>query len=122
MKTLVGIESFEQMRKRKLARARKLDQREHVTAEQRITFENPVDMLACITPERLRLFEVAREKPHSVSQLASALHRGRRAVQRDIKTLHSFGLLKVSKQVNPGHGQVQIVETAAPHLDLFARV
>ena len=122
MKAIVAVENFEDLRVRKLARARKLDQQKAIPAERRITFESPAEMLSCMTPQRIRLWEAAREQPRSMSELATALHRDRKAVHRDIQALHSAGLLILRKQANPGHGQMQVVEAVAQNVELRVRL
>ena len=113
MKTIVSVEDFESMRNRSLERARKLDRRERVEAERRISFEHPEDMASFLTGRRLGVLRAAMEQPRSVTELAAALHRNRPAVSRDVRALRQVGLIHVSKRSNPGHGQVQIVEAAA---------
>ncbi len=49
---------------------------------------------------------------------AAKLGRDRKAVHRDVKLLHGYGLLRLRKQVNLGHGQVQIVEANARRSEL----
>ena len=122
MRTVIEVEPFGEMRQRKLARARKLDRREAITPIKRISFDTPSDMLACMTPQRLRLCEAAREKPRSVTDLALALERDRKAVHRDVKLLHAFGILSVRRESNPGHGQVTIVQTTASRFRLTAEI
>ena len=93
-----------------------------IKPERRITFETAEDMLACLTPHRLRLIEAARQRPQSVTDLATSVARNRSSVQRDISALSKAGLLQLSKRRNPGHGQVQIVEAVAEHFILTAVV
>jgi predicted transcriptional regulator len=69
MKTKIGTKSFAELREHKLARARKLDRKEHIPSEKRITFATADEMLSHITPKRVRLCEVAREKPRSITEL-----------------------------------------------------
>ena len=122
MKAIVTVESFQEMSVRKLNRARKLDRQEPLSTERRISFESADLLLACMTPQRLRLWEAAREKPRSVTELASALHRDRKSVHRDIQVLHAAGMLTLQAQRNPGHGQVRLVQTTAQHIELRARL
>lgn len=122
MKTIVAVESFDDLRNRSLARARLLDKGVRIKPERRITFETVEDMLACLTPHRLRLIEAARQRPQSVTDLATSVARNRSSVQRDISALRKAGLLRLSKRRNPGHGQVQIVEAVAEHFTLTAVV
>jgi predicted transcriptional regulator len=122
MKTKIGTKSFAELREHKLARARKLDRKEHIPSEKRITFATADELLSLITPKRVRLCEVAREKPRSITELAAVLQRDRKAVHRDVQALHSVGMLLLRKEPNPGHGQVQVVTAAASRFQLVAEV
>ena len=122
MKTIIGTNHFSALKERKLARARKLDSGEHVPSEKRITFATAGEMLAHITPARIRLCEVAREKPRSITELAAVLARDRKAVHRDVQALYAVGMLLLERRPNPGHGQVQVVTAAASRFQLVAEV
>jgi predicted transcriptional regulator len=122
MKAKVSTSSFAELRERKLARARKLDRKEHIPSEKRINFATADEMLSHITPKRVRLCEVAREKPRSITELAAVLQRDRKAVHRDVQALHAVGMLLLRKEPNPGHGQVQVVTAAATRFQLVAEV
>lgn len=121
MKTRMGIESFEEMAARKRARAVRLSAGERIRPEKRITFESPIDLFSCITPERIRLIEAARETPRSVSELARALKRQRAAVHRDVKALADYGLISLRKERNPGHGQMHVVTATAQAFTVTAK-
>ncbi len=103
METVVGVESFEAMLERKRARASKLSCGQPVRAERRVMFETAEDLLACMTPQRVRLMRKLREQPFSVTELAVALQRDRKSVHRDVKALNMAGLVVLKRQVNPGH-------------------
>jgi predicted transcriptional regulator len=120
-KAMIGIETFEEMKARKGARAARLARGEQIRPERRITFENSLDLLACITPARIRLIEAARRSPQSVSDLAKALRRHRAAVHRDVKVLADHGMVTVQRQENPGHGQVQVVAATAAKFTVSAK-
>lgn len=113
MKRNIGVESFDQMRKRKLARSRQIDQGIVIEPETRIMFERAEDMLECLTPCRVRLLAAARKKEMSITDLASSVARSRTSVQRDVKILSKYGFVQTRKSSNPGHGQVQMVRAAA---------
>ena len=119
MKLRIRVETFEQTHERVVARAQKLTRGERIVPERNLTFETVGDMLECLTKERVRLCETARE-PRTITALAAALGRNKRAVVRDVKRLAELGLLKVHKEKNPGHGQVTVVETAAEKFELRA--
>ena len=122
MKTRVSTNGFAELRERKLARARSLDRKEHIPSEKRINFATADEMLSHITPKPVRLCEVAREKPRSITELAAVLRRDRKAVHRDVQALHAVGMLLLRKEPNPGHGQVQVVKAAAKRFQLVAEV
>jgi predicted transcriptional regulator len=121
MKTIIGVESFAEMKARKSARAAKLARSERIRPERRVTFENSLDLLACITPQRIQLIEAARQAPQSVSDLAKSLNRHRAAVHRDVKALADHGMLTVERRKNPGHGQVQVVAATAEKFTVSAK-
>ena len=122
MKTVIGVESFDEVTNRSLDRADKLSREESVRAERRVTFETAEDMIAYLTPQRLRLIRMVRERPLSISALAISLQRDRGAVTRDVQALRTAGLLRVKKAVNPGHGAVQLVQARAKTLEVRATI
>ena len=122
MKTIVTVESFEEMAARKLLRAARLDVKAAIPAERRITFDRPQDMAAFLTAPRVQLLEAAMQQPRSVTELASALQRNRSAVSRDIRALRERGMLVVNRRVNPGHGMVAIVKATATKFHLQAQI
>ncbi len=118
MKTKVMIDGFDGHVRRSLDRAAKMERGEHLEPEKIITFADPIDMLECLTVQRIRLIQTTREQRLSISALAIALKRNRGSVTRDVNTLRQLGLLRLSERVNPGHGKVQIVEPIAKKLDM----
>ncbi len=81
-----------------------------------------VDFMSYERTLRVRLCEVAREKPRSITELAAVLQRDRKAVHRDVQALHAVGMLLLRKEPKPGHGQVQVVTAAASRFQLVAEV
>ena len=122
MKTKIFSDGFEGHVRRSLDRARRRERGERLEAERIITFADPLDMLACLTAQRIRLCQVIREKPLSISALATELGRNRGSVTRDVNKLKKLGLLRLREQVNPGHGVVQIVEPLAQKFDMRTAV
>jgi predicted transcriptional regulator len=122
MKRNIGVESLDEMRKRKLARARLIDKGVAIEPETRIMFERAEDMLECLTPGRVHLLAAARKKEMSITELAHNLARPRTAVQRDVKILNRYGFVKTRKSANPGHGQVQMVRASANRFAVQAYV
>lgn len=120
MKTKVFTDGLEGHVRRSLDRAMKMERGEKLEAERIFTFADPLDMIECLTAQRIRLCQVVRQKRLSISALAEELGRNRGSVTRDVNKLKKFGLLRLREEVNPGHGVVQIVEPAAQRFDLRA--
>jgi predicted transcriptional regulator len=118
MKTKVFFDGLDGQMQRSLERARRMDKGERLEAERIITFEDPLQMIECLTVQRIRLCQVVRKKRLSISALAEELGRNRGSVTRDVNKLRKFGLLRLREEVNPGHGVVQIVEPAAQRFEM----
>jgi predicted transcriptional regulator len=118
MKTKVFHDGFEGHVRRSLERATKRQRGERLETEKIITFADPLDMIECLTVQRVRLCQVIRQKRLSISALAEELGRNRGSVTRDVNKLKGFGLLRLHEQVNPGHGVVQIVEPLAQRFEM----
>ena len=122
MKTIIGVANFEEMLERSLDRAEKRTRGERVVPERRIMFEHPEDMIALMTPHRIRLYREVKDRALSVTDLAKALDRNRSAVSRDVKVLWERRLVKLTRMVNPGHGVVTLVSARSKHVELRARL
>ena len=118
MKTKIFHDGFEGHKRRSLERAAKLDRGKQLEPEKIFTFADELDMLTCLTTQRLRICQVVRKKQLSISALAEELGRNRGSVTRDVNKLKEFGLVRLREQVNPGHGVVQIVEPAAQKFEM----
>lgn len=118
MKTKVFHDGFDGHVMRSLERVGKRDRGERLEAEKIITFADPLDMMECLTVQRVRICQVIRTKPLSISALAEELGRNRGSVTRDVNKLKGFGLLRLREQINPGHGMVQIVEPVAQRFQM----
>jgi predicted transcriptional regulator len=112
-----GLEGFA---KRSLERAKKLDGGERIKATRGLTFESPLQMLEVLTAQRMRMVEVARTKPYSVTALAKKLRRDPKSVRRDVAKLEKYGVVRTRYEVNPGHGRVKIVEPVAQRFEMRA--
>lgn len=118
MKTRVFQDGVEGHRQRSLARVARMEKDEQLEAEKVITFADPVDMLACLSAQRVRLFQTVRRKRLSISALAKELGRNRGAVTRDVNQLRKLDLVRLRERTNPGHGIVQIVEPVAERIEM----
>ena len=118
MKLTVHTDGFEGWAKRSLERAKRMSRGEKIEPSRAITFDSPLQMLEILTAERIRLCEVARTQPFTISGLAAALKRDPKSVRRDIAKLEEAGLLRTREEINPGHGRVKIVEPVAKNFSL----
>jgi predicted transcriptional regulator len=119
---IISAGTAEAFFERSLDRARKLDRKEKLPTELRLTFEDPADLLRALTVQRVRVLHAVRHKPAPVSELATVLKRDRTAVKRDVKVLTSLGLLISREETNPGHGRRKIVEPLASKYELVATI
>ena len=100
--------------------ARRLDRGEKLAPEVTVSFENANDIVSILSPQRIRVLELAKKGPKPVASLASGLNRDLRAVSRDVDLLERFGLLRSRYETNPGHGKRRIVEPRAAKYQLVA--
>lgn len=109
-----------------LGRARKLawlaDARKPIPESFVISFEDPADMLAVLTPARLALFRAIKQKPGSIASIAQTMKRDRSAVTRDVAALGKAGLVTVTEKAHPGHGRMKEVRARANAIKLEALV
>jgi predicted transcriptional regulator len=118
MKTKVFHDGIDGHVRRSLERATKRESGQVLEAEKIITFADPLDLMECLTAQRVRICQIVRTKQLSISGLAQELGRNRGSVTRDVNKLKGFGLVRLRAQVNPGHGVVQIVEPVAQRLQM----
>ncbi|HJV67152.1 MAG TPA: helix-turn-helix domain-containing protein [Geomonas sp.] len=102
--------------------ARQIDRGELPQADFTLTFEDPTDMFAVMTPARLEVFRAAKSEPASITAIAERLHRDRSSVKKDIDLLVSAGLLDIEEVPLPGHGRQKFVRAAADTIQLQAMV
>lgn len=116
--TEVFEDGFEGHRQRSLGRAARREEGESLQLEKIFTFADPLDMMECLTAQRVRICQMVRKKRLSISGLAEELGRNRGSVTRDVNKLKRFGLVRLREQTNPGHGVVQIVEPVAQKFEM----
>ncbi len=102
--------------------AKQIDCKEIPKPEFTLTFEDPSDMFAVMTPARLELFRAAKSDPSSITAIAHRLHRDRSAVKKDVDILVAAGLLNIEEVPLPGHGRQKYVHAAADRIQLQAVV
>ena len=121
MNFTIHTDGFDGFSERSLERAQKMDRGERIEPSFGITFESPMQMFEVLTAARVRMVEVARTKPYSVTALAKKLKRDPKSVRRDVQKLEQAGVLRTRQAINPGHGRVKIVEPVAQSFELRAR-
>lgn len=102
--------------------AKQLDRGEIPTPEFTLTFEDPGDMFAVMSPARLELFRAAKSDPSSITAIALRLHRDRSTVKKDVDILVAAGLLNIEEVPLPGHGRQKFVRAVADRIQLQAVV
>jgi predicted transcriptional regulator len=122
MQLTIHTDGLEGFRRRSLERARKMDRGEKLRPEKSITFENPIEMAKVLTPERIRLYQVVKQRETSVTDLAQGLKRDRSSVSRDVRLLEMKGLVTTRQVANPGHGRVKLVAAPMEKLTLVAEL
>jgi hypothetical protein len=73
MKVKVFDDGFEGHVRRSLARAGARQAGERLEAETAITFADPLDMIECLSRQRIRIFQATRKRMLSISALAEEL-------------------------------------------------
>lgn len=102
--------------------AKQLDRGEVPMPEFILTFEDPGDMFAVMSPARLELFRAAKSDPSSITAIAQRLHRDRSTVKKDVDILVAAGLLNIEEVPLPGHGRQKFVRAVADRIQLQAVV
>ena len=116
LKTIVCTGNSKDFFDRGLKLAKSLDEKKTITTRRRIiTFEDPKDMIKFISDKKMTLMKLIRTKPDSVTKLAKILRRQRSSVDRDIRVLEAYGLVKTHYSVHPGHGRYKVVEPMSPY-------
>jgi len=100
--------------------AKQIDRDEAPKQEFTLTFEDPADMFAVMTPARLELFRAAKTDPSSITAIAQRLHRDRSTVKKDVDILVAAGLLNIEEIPLPGHGRQKFIRATADRIQLQA--
>ncbi len=90
--------------------AKEIDEGRRVTRKNIIWIE-PSDLMNLLKPERTRLVRHLRGKERVVfSDLVAQMKRTAVSLDRDLKLLSKYHLVRVFKEKNPGHGVHKIIE------------
>lgn len=120
MKTVIRTGNVEGFFKHGRNVARLADQGKTIPAERIIAYEDPEDLARILTSAKIALFRAIKERPGSITDIASRLQRDRSAVKRDIDDLEQAGLVSVEEKPYPGHGRLKEVRAAADRVVLEA--
>jgi predicted transcriptional regulator len=92
------------------ATAQEIDTGQKVTRKN-IIWIDPGDLMAILKPERRKLIQYLREKPRVIySELSRDLQRTPVSLNRDLKILERYELIRIFKQPNPGHGINKVIQ------------
>ena len=91
--------------------AREIDDKVKVT-KKNIIWVDPVDLMAILKPERTKLVQYLRKKRRVFfSELMTDMQRTPVSLNKDLKILSKYQLVKIFKEPNPGHGVHKVIET-----------
>lgn len=90
--------------------AKEIDEGGKVT-KKNIVWVEPNDLMALLKPERTRIVQYLRKKQRVVfSELMSDMRRTPVSLNKDLKILSKYQLVKIFKESNPGHGVHKVIE------------
>lgn len=90
--------------------AKEVDEGRGLTRKNIIWVE-PEDLPDLLKPERMRLLRHLRGQQKVVfTELAAAMHRTTVSLNRDLKLLAKYQLVRTYNEKNPGHGVHKVVE------------
>lgn len=118
IKTGTADEFFSRAR----ATAKVLDAGKSVKGGVTISFEKPEEMLRFLSERRLKLLRAVRNRPGSIKELASSVHRKPDAVAKDLRLLNEAGLIVIRKVPNAKHGTMNYIEPVSDEVRLEAVV
>lgn len=114
----VGVESMDRFFSRMGGKARGLDHDERLEPGLTVSFEDPADFLAVITPARVRLLLEINRRAMAIFALATALSRDPSAVRRDVALLERKSPGRTRRVANPAHRTRTLVERTAASIEL----
>lgn len=117
-KTIVQTATAEEFFSRGRVVARSADRGATMAARRVISFEDPADMAALLTPKRLALFSAVSVMPGSVAEVASRLKRSPRAVRQDVKLFARLGIFVVESVLDAAHGGRREVRATTHELEV----
>ena len=90
--------------------AKEIDQGKSVSRKNTL-WVAPKDLMLLLKPERTRLVQVLRKKKKVIfSELMQLMQRSPVSLNNDLKILSHYGLIKITREINPGHGVNKVIE------------
>jgi predicted transcriptional regulator len=90
--------------------AKEIDEGEKVTRKNTVWVESR-DLMDLLKPERTRLVKFLRSKKRIVyTDLLNEMKRTPVSLNRDLRLLSKYQLIKIHKEPNPGHGIHKVIE------------
>lgn len=91
--------------------AKAIDEGRKIT-KKNIIWVDPIDLMAILKPERTKIVQYLREKRRVFfSDLMTDMHRTPVSLNNDLKILSKYQLVKIFKELNPGHGVHKVIES-----------
>jgi predicted transcriptional regulator len=100
--------------------AQKADRGDFFEEKLTLSFEDPQRMFAVLSEQRRRLMLEVMREPKTINELSKSLHRNRSSITKDVGVLERAGLVRSSKQSNPGHGVQKLVCALAAKIEVSA--
>jgi predicted transcriptional regulator len=117
-RVIVRTGTAESFFRRARSAARRADEGEVFDGAITLSFEDPQRMFAVLSAARRELVRAVIGTPMTVADLTRALKRERTAIAKDVKVLEAAGLVRTSREPNPGHGVKVMVQAAARRIDM----
>ncbi len=102
--------------------AKEIDLGKKVTKKNTI-WVDPKDLLLLLKPDRTNLVKYLRKEKRVIfSKLLEVLNRSPASLNKDLKILSKYDLIRVSRESNPGHGIHKIIESSLGNQKIDFRV
>ena len=102
--------------------AKEIDEGKPLTKKNTV-WVDPKDLLLLLKPERTNLVKYLRKEKRVIfSKLLEVLNRSPASLNKDLKILSKYDLIRVSRESNPGHGIHKIIESSLGNEKIDFRV
>jgi predicted transcriptional regulator len=118
MKTLVQTATTEEFFQRGRVVARAADRGARMICRRVISFEEPAEMAALLTPKRLALFSAVSALPGPIADVAARLQRSPRTVMQDVNLFTQLGIFIIESTPDAPRGGRRVVRATTDELDL----